>query len=171
VQTKLSRAFTLGTPPAPVACVLSSSPGRVDVTSTDFSHALSSLIRDRGEALCRSARFVAGDHYHRERVHIAPGIEIWLLTWLPGQVTPIHDHGGIVTVTAVLSGEIFEERFERTGAGLTVRPSWTTTRTAGDFDPIDPLEIHRVRPLVPSISLHLYAPCSVDGTIYEAELS
>jgi len=74
-------------------------------------------------------------------------------------------------VTTVLSGEIFEERFERTGTGLTVRPSWTTTRAAGDFDPIDPLEIHRVRPLVPSLTLHLYAPCSVDGTTYQAQLS
>ena len=148
-----------------------SSTGCVDLTSADFTYALSSLIRDRGESLCRSARFVPGDHYHRERVHIAPGIEIWLLTWLPGQVTPIHDHGGIVTVTTVLSGEIFEERFERTSTGLTVRPTWTTTRTAGDFDPIDLHEIHRVRPVVPSITLHLYAPCSVDGTIYETELS
>ncbi|HET9620781.1 MAG TPA: cysteine dioxygenase family protein [Kofleriaceae bacterium] len=151
--------------------MLSSTPGRVDHTATDFSHVLSSLIRDRGEALARGARFVPGDHYHRECIHTAAGFEVWLLSWLPGQITPIHDHGGILTVTTVLTGKVFEERFERTGAGLTVRPTWTTTRTAGDIDPIDLLEIHRVRPLVPSLTLHLYAPCSVDGTIYEAQLS
>lgn len=137
----------------------------------DLTNVLSGLARERGEALKSQARFVSGDHYHRELVHRAPGLEIWLLSWLPGQASPIHDHGGIITVTTVLSGSVFEERYERIGVGSLVRPSWSNMRVAGDIDPIDPSEIHRVTPVVPTVTLHLYAPGSTDGNVYQTPLA
>ncbi|HEY0193526.1 MAG TPA: hypothetical protein VGC42_20555 [Kofleriaceae bacterium] len=152
--------------------MLSSAVGScLDVCGVDLSSVLGGLARERGGALCSQARFVAGDHYHRELVHHAPGLEVWLLSWLPGQVSPIHDHGGVITVTTVLSGRLFEERFERTGCGRLVRPSWSNTRVAGEIDPIDPSEIHRVTPVVPTVTLHLYAPGCADGAVYETALA
>lgn len=143
----------------------------LDVCRVDLTHVLNGLARERGEALRSQARFVSGDHYHRELVERAPGLEIWLLSWLPGQDSPIHDHGGVLTITTVLSGRVREDRFERTGFGNVVRPSWSNTRLAGDIDPIDPSEIHRVSPLVPTVTLHLYAPGCADGNVYETALA
>lgn len=166
------RAASRGTQRALGEAVLGSAVGScLEVCGVDLTNVLSGLARERGEALERQARFVSGDHYHRELVHCAPGLEIWLLSWLPGQISPIHDHGGIITVTQVLSGSVFEERYERTGFGNLVRPSWSNTRVVGDIDPIDPSEIHRVTPVVPTVTLHLYAPGSCDGNVYETALA
>jgi predicted metal-dependent enzyme (double-stranded beta helix superfamily) len=128
---------------------------------------LATLVRDHGRAWHGRARFREGTEYHRERVHSTGDLEVWLLSWLPGQISPIHDHGGAVTVTTVLSGTVFEERFERTGGSL-VRPTWTTLRSAGDVDRLEPAAIHRVRPLGNVVTLHLYVPTCPDGQIYQA---
>ena len=150
-------------------------------------------MRDHGPSFQNRARFREGDEYNRELVHAAPGYEIWLLSWLPGQITPIHDHGGALTVTTVLSGTVLEEQFERIErspgrhAGgavgpeqrserrsednertreLEVRPTRATLREIGDIDPIDPVRIHRVRPMCKALTLHLYVPTFTDGQIY-----
>ena len=142
---------------------------RVDLGRIDFTKLLEDLVRDRGEALARQAKFVPGSEYHRELVYTAPGVEAWILSWLPGQVTPIHDHGGIVTVTTVLCGTVFEERFERTsGAEVRATPTWTSVRAPGEIDPIELEAIHRVRPVGSAVTLHLYAPGCTDGQIYQA---
>jgi predicted metal-dependent enzyme (double-stranded beta helix superfamily) len=139
-------------------------------TPSDLAHLLRGLVRDHGPSFHGRARFRDGDEYNRELVHAAPGYEIWLLSWLPGQVTPIHDHGGAVTVTTVLSGTVLEERFERAGDldVLDVRPTSATLREIGDIDPIDPVRIHRVRPIGSAVTLHLYVPTYTDGQIYRA---
>ena len=138
-------------------------------------------MRDHGASFQTRAQFREGDEYHRELVHAAPGYEIWLLSWLPGQITPIHDHGGAITVTTVLSGTVLEEQFERIEQrserrsedhartrDLEVRPTRATLREIGDIDPIDPVRIHRVRPICRALTLHLYVPTFTDGQIYTA---
>ena len=135
-------------------------------TESDLSSFLIDLVRDHGLAWQGRAVFREGAECHRERVHATGELEVWLLSWLPGQITPIHDHGGAVTVTTVLSGTVFEERFERTSGPL-VRPTWTTLRAAGDIDRLDPTAIHRVRPLGNVVTLHLYLPICPEGRIYE----
>jgi predicted metal-dependent enzyme (double-stranded beta helix superfamily) len=135
--------------------------------SNDLAHLLRNLVRDHGASFHSRARFRDGDEYNRELVYAAPDYELWLLSWLPGQVTPIHDHGGAVTVTTVLSGTVLEERFERTGE-LEVRQTWAALREVGDIDPIDPARIHRVRPVGSVVTLHLYVPTYTDGTIFRA---
>jgi hypothetical protein len=92
--------------------------------------------------------------------------ELWLLSWLPGQVTPIHDHGGVATVTTVLSGAVLEERFAHVD-GTRVRPTWGARREVGDIDALDTGVIHRVRPIGNAVTLHLYVPACVDGQIFE----
>ena len=131
-----------------------------------LAHVLRALVRDHGPSLQANARFAAGSDYHRERLHAAPDLEVWLLSWLPGQITPIHDHGGAITLTAVLSGTLIDERFART-RGLTVRPTGTVHRRPGELEPIDFAMVHRVRPLGRAISLHVYAPACADGQVYE----
>jgi Cysteine dioxygenase type I len=43
------------------------------------------------------------------RIATAPGWEVWLLTWLPGQSTAQHDHGGSAGAFAVLAGTVDED--------------------------------------------------------------
>jgi predicted metal-dependent enzyme (double-stranded beta helix superfamily) len=131
----------------------------------DLASRLGALVRDHGPTFCARARFREGDECHRELVHEAPDVQLWLLSWLPEQITPIHDHGGAVTVTTVLAGALLEERFELVAGG--VRPTWRARRVAGDLDPIDAAAIHRVQPVGATVTLHLYAPSCVDGQIYQ----
>lgn len=166
--------------PSATACQLS-----------DLTNVLRDLARDHAREFLDRARFNDGSEYHRELLRAAPEFlaasrplhellrrtqrqsaglpevfELWLLSWLPGQVTPIHDHGGALTVTTVLSGAVLEERFERLH-GVQVRPTWTTMREVGDVDPVEPSTIHRVRPVGSAVTLHLYVPACVEGRVYQ----
>lgn len=156
----------------------------------DLTHVLRDLVRDHARDFLDQAQFRDGAEYHRELIRAAPEFlaasrplhellrcrrpaglpecfELWLLSWLPGQVTPIHDHGGVETVTTVLSGAVLEERFERV-YGTQVRPIGRLVRAVGDIDAIETSLIHRVRPLGNAVTLHLYVPACVDGQIFEA---
>lgn len=42
------------------------------------------------------------------RVAVTDEVELWLLSWLPGQGTRPHDHGGATGSFSVLSGELAE---------------------------------------------------------------
>ena len=62
------------------------------------------------------------------RLALTRGVEVWLLSWLPGQGTKPHDHGGAAGSFTVLTGEVVEDhrypgaeigtRNLRTGQGL-----------------------------------------------------
>jgi hypothetical protein len=52
-------------------------------------------------------RFTEGSRWFH-RLALAPGYEIWLLSWLPGQRTGFHDHGEACGAFAVARGELLE---------------------------------------------------------------
>lgn len=133
---------------------------------SDLARILEDLVREHGQEFSRQACFHDAPEPHRQRVLTAPGHELWLLSWVPGQITPIHDHGGAVTVTTVLSGAVLEERFARVRE-REVRPLWTMVRRPGDLDPIEASAIHRVRPLTPTVTLHLHVPTCLEGQVYQ----
>jgi predicted metal-dependent enzyme (double-stranded beta helix superfamily) len=127
---------------------------------------LQALVREHGEAYCAHARAWQSEECRRELMHAEADIEVWLLWWRPDYVTPIHDHGGAITVTTVLSGALFEERFERHHFG--VRPAGSIRRDPGDYDTLAVRDVHRVRAVGPTISLHLHTPRAIDGVEFEA---
>ncbi|MER5260599.1 cysteine dioxygenase family protein [Actinosynnema sp. NPDC002837] len=43
------------------------------------------------------------------RLGLTGGVELWLLSWLPGQGTEAHDHGGAAGSFTVLTGELAED--------------------------------------------------------------
>jgi 3-mercaptopropionate dioxygenase len=57
------------------------------------------------------------EHYARNAIHIAPdsSMSLFALVWMPGQWTPIHDHGSW-GVVGVLSGVLHERSYIRDGA-------------------------------------------------------
>lgn len=79
--------------------------------------------------------------------------EVWLLTWLPGQETELHDHGGAAGAFLVISGALTEE---------TVSAGQLRAKTlpAGAGRRFGPRHVHRVgnHGTQPAISVHVYRP-------------
>lgn len=83
--------------------------------------------------------------------------EVMIIGWQSGQMTPIHDHRGVLGGMAVLSGSLAEERFT-TPSGAP-RLSDSRVRPEGDLSHTDPTVLHRLTPRTPrAVSLHVYRP-------------
>jgi quercetin dioxygenase-like cupin family protein len=85
--------------------------------------------------------------YHRLRT--GPGYEVWLLSWVPGQGSGLHDHGPSSGVLTVLEGELTEH----TARGA-------LTHRAGAQRVFAPGYAHEVvnDTLDGAVSLHVYFP-------------
>jgi hypothetical protein len=68
-------------------------------------------------------RFNPGRRWYH-RIAQAADHEVWLLTWLPGQCTDLHDHGGSAGAFHVLSGSLTED------TALSARPTEHTALSA-----------------------------------------
>lgn len=81
--------------------------------------------------------------------------EVWLLTWLPGQGTPWHDHGGSAGAFVVLQGALVEQ----TAAHGLVRGLKRIHRRGASHG-FGSEYVHRVtnEGPDPAVSLHVYAP-------------
>ncbi|GAB3971559.1 cysteine dioxygenase [Streptomyces sparsus] len=85
--------------------------------------------------------------YHRLRT--GPGYEVWLLSWVPGQRSGLHDHGASSGVLTVLQGR------------LTERTAATSRELAtGSQRVFGPGYAHEIvnDTLEPAVSLHVYSP-------------
>jgi predicted metal-dependent enzyme (double-stranded beta helix superfamily) len=85
------------------------------------------------------------------------GAQVWLLSWLPDQGTPLHDHGTSAGAFAVVQGAL-SERVVAAGR-TTVRES-TDDLTLGRVRHFGPHYVHRVTNTrtEPAISVHVYTP-------------
>ena len=89
-------------PAAPADCVLSIAPLMLE------------LLEGAGTFL-QPAHFRSDpDHYARNLIHAAPdrSLALYALVWLPGQWTPIHDHGSW-GVVGILEGVLEERSYVR----------------------------------------------------------
>ncbi|MEI4270422.1 cysteine dioxygenase family protein [Klenkia sp. LSe6-5] len=84
--------------------------------------------------------------------------QVWLLSWLPGQGTPLHDHGASAGAFAVARGGLTERVVAR-GAGRAPHQS-TTDLAAGRVRYFGAHYVHQVVNTLhePAVSLHVYAP-------------
>ncbi|THA31019.1 cupin domain-containing protein [Streptomyces sp. A1277] len=96
--------------------------------------------------------------YHRLRT--GPGYEVWLLSWVPGQGSGLHDHGPSSGALTVLDGELTE----RTDRGK-------RTLGAGAQRVFAPGYLHEVvnASLEPAVSLHVYYPGLTDMPMHAAQ--
>jgi predicted metal-dependent enzyme (double-stranded beta helix superfamily) len=123
--------------------------------------AVRAAVRQGGD-WTRTARLVAGQlHLHLSHLlHAEPGgsFSVSAMVWLPGQVTPVHDH---VTwcVFGVLQGAEQEELFELADGGRRLARAGSAQNTTGQVSGFAPPgDIHRVRNTGDgvTISLHVY---------------
>jgi predicted metal-dependent enzyme (double-stranded beta helix superfamily) len=101
--------------------------------------------------------------YHR--LAVADDHEVWLLTWLPGQSTDLHDHGGSAGAFHVYAGTLTEEIVPPTASP----PGLTAHELAqGEGHRFGSHHIHRIanRSTRPAISIHVYGPAPTTMTRY-----
>lgn len=46
------------------------------------------------------------------RLHTDDELDVWLISWVPGHTTELHDHGGSLGALTVLSGALLEHRWD-----------------------------------------------------------
>ena len=92
-------------------------------------------------------------------------VEVWVLSWLPGQDTGYHDHGGSTAAIYVARGEIREERLSFAG------PPRGQILGADSVGVVPALHIHRVHHegTVLSVSIHAYSPPLADVGVYNED--
>ncbi len=103
-----------------------------------------------------------------ERVHADEQYEVWLISWLPGQGTGFHDHGGSAGAFGVVWGAL--EQHQAGTAGTATWPSVTAAPvTAGQVRSFGPAYVHDVRNTseAVAVSVHAYSPPLTEMTRYD----
>ncbi|MEU4498354.1 cysteine dioxygenase family protein [Streptomyces sp. NPDC023998] len=129
-------------------------------TVADFVGLARSIADDRAQWAHLVQYDTTTRWYHR--LHTGPGYEVWLLSWVPGQGSGLHDHGLSSGVLTVLDGEL-TERTERTSRSL----------AAGSQRVFAPGYVHEVvnDSLEPAVSLHIYYPGLTDMPMHSSQCS
>jgi cysteine dioxygenase type I len=129
------------------------SPERPRWTPDELRDLTSTVAVELAAPLLRVLRY-GQDRRWWARLALTDGVELWLLSWRPGQNTGAHDHGGAAGSFTVLSGEL-TERY-RYPAG----PVHTAARAAGATVGFGADRVHDVRNdgVAPAASVHAYSP-------------
>jgi hypothetical protein len=146
-------------------------------------------LPDLLQATDRYADGVLSGHYHHllpaggpptddrwfARLHGDDELDVWLISWVPGHPTELHDHGGSLGALTLLSGSLNEFRWD--GRGLRRR-----RLDAGDQAGFPLGWVHDVvwaprpvpgpaslntRPVQPTLSVHAYSPPLTAMSYYE----
>lgn len=85
------------------------------------------------------------------------GAQVWLLSWLPDQGTPLHDHGTSAGAFSVVRGSLTERVVAAGRSGVHEN---TAELTAGRVRHFGPHYVHQVvnTQAEPAISVHVYTP-------------
>ncbi|MFF3067379.1 cysteine dioxygenase [Kitasatospora sp. NPDC057936] len=120
-------------------------------------NALRAIVRElaeRPDQWIHHVRLSTDERWYR-RLVADDDHEVWLISWLPGQSTGFHDHGGSRGAFTVALGELEELSLGGPDQGLLIRrvPAGTA-RTFG------PEYVHDVRNTAsgPAVTLHAYSP-------------
>jgi quercetin dioxygenase-like cupin family protein len=127
-------------------------------TVADFVGLARSIAADRAQWAHLVQYDTTSRWYHRLRT--GPGYEVWLLSWVPGQGSGLHDHGLSSGVLTVLDGEL-TERSEQASRSL----------SAGAQRVFAPGYVHEVvnDSLEPAVSLHIYYPGLTEMPMHAAQ--
>ena len=116
------------------------------------------------------------------RIHGDDELDIWLISWVPGHPTELHDHGGSLGALTVLSGSLNEFRWD--GRGLRRRrldagdqagfplgwvhdvvwaPRPVPEPATPAYWPASTVKV----PVLPTLSVHAYSPPLTAMSYYE----
>lgn len=98
------------------------------------------------------------------RLHADDDLDAWLISWVPGHFTELHDHAGSLGALTVLSGTLVEHRWD----GTALRPR---RLAAGDQAAFPLGWVHDVCGTAdgppPTLSVHAYSPPLTAMSYYE----
>ena len=115
------------------------------------------------------------------RIHGDGELDVWLISWVPGHATELHDHGGSLGALTVLSGSLNEFRWDgqqlrrrRLDAGdqagfplgwvhVVVWAPRTAAAPRAPVSPVSPL----AGAVLPTLSVHAYSPPLTAMSYYE----
>jgi hypothetical protein len=94
--------------------------------------------------------------------------QVWLLSWLPAQGTPLHDHGTSSGAFAVVRGGLTERVVAAADSGVR---DGTGVLTGGRVRHFGPHYVHQVTNLgnEPAVSVHVYTPRLTVMNTYSVE--
>lgn len=117
----------------------------------------------------RLARFHV-ERYCKTLLHRGPAYEAWVIGWLPGQCSAIHNHRGSLCCYKVCKGIATELLFQRSSAGY-LYPYRTERHVAPTL--LDDLgdDIHQVCNLETTelVTLNIYSPALRNGETFGLE--
>jgi cysteine dioxygenase len=107
-----------------------------------------------------AARYVRTLVYRREHA------EVFVMAWLPGQCSPIHDHAGSACAVRVVSGAAVEQRFALNDDGSVSRAGDPDRLEAGGVTGSVDSDIHTVANAATGpaptreilVTIHVYSP-------------
>lgn len=127
------------------------------LSEVQLRHVLEQLGKE-DQAIISLAQF-DNRRYKRRSLFKSKALELLVMGWLPGQATPLHDHGSSLCGVKVLSGRGFELGFNFSTDQILV-PSDISHIKVGDLIVSTCDTIHQVGNAsdVPLVSLHVYTP-------------
>jgi predicted metal-dependent enzyme (double-stranded beta helix superfamily) len=123
------------------------------------------VAREQAGTLLDQVRFASPRRWWA-RLALTEEVELWLLSWLPGQHTAPHDHGGASGAFAVVLGELSESYRHPPG------PVGHRTHATGSTIGFGPGRAHQVWNTGPAnaASVHAYSPPLVPTREYASLL-
>jgi hypothetical protein len=100
-----------------------------------------------------------------EQIRMAENYEVWLISWMPGQSTGFHDHGGSNGAFGVAWGDLDECAVPRGNGGVLVNRIGS-----GGVRSFGPRHVHDVRnssATSVAVSVHAYSPPLSEMTRYD----
>jgi Cysteine dioxygenase type I len=170
----------------PTAAAPSAGPTRLRVP--DLLHATDQAADDvlsgRCDHLLPEGGVPAAERWFA-RIHGDDELDVWLISWVPGRATELHDHGGSLGALTVLSGSLNEFRWD--GRGLRRRrldagdqagfplgwvhdvvwaPRLAPEPAVGSVGGLS-FPPPRTAPVQPTLSVHAYSPPLTAMSYYE----
>src|SRR5690242_14990561 len=111
------------------------------------------------------------DRYARNLVCKTQDFECLVLCWLPGQRSPIHDHGHSICAVYTVDGTLCADNYRKTANGH-IRADYSEDFKPGSVLSIQTTEIHQVSNLQDSrnlISLHFYLGPLENSFLYSVQ--
>jgi predicted metal-dependent enzyme (double-stranded beta helix superfamily) len=136
----------------------------VDAAMQRLQKLLHDFVESGRIRLAEQFHEVRQDHYARRLLYrdTENGTVAVVMTWGPGQSTPIHDHSGVWCVEAVVSGRMEVKQYDltqRRGDLCRLTPTDTIIAEVGSTGSlIPPFEYHVLgnKSDKPSLTLHIY---------------
>jgi Cysteine dioxygenase type I len=139
-------------------------PGRL-LGARQLADVVRRLAASPAEWVTRVRLNTAGRWY--ERIHLGDSHEVWVISWLPGQATGFHDHGGSAGAFAVVWGTLMERRVVGAVSTGHVLAKPVGAGGARAFGPRYVHDLRNAAASVVAVSVHAYSPPIPQMTRYD----